>query len=364
MIPRNHRSGSAKLALLVTAAVLAGARGGDQVSGDLRQYEGRVDEAVSRGLAYLAGAQASDGAFSGDKGKISGVVSLAGMAFLAKGYTPGHAPYGDPINLCIDYVVRNQRKDGMLIGPGDNKNETGGMYSHTISTLFLSEVSGMLDAERQRRVSEALARAVRLILDAQQIPKEEQHRGGWRYEADSKDSDLSCSGWALMALRSAKLNGAPVPDKAIDDAVAYILGKHDANSGSFGYQNTTQYHVTLTGAALLCLELTGHHGDPACRRAGEHILNVLDELRGQDHAVYGLYYGAQATFQIGGQYWPRFAGWMYDNYLKEQKTDGSWEGGQGRIYSTAMMVLALTVPYRQLPIYQRDETVSEVAVER
>ena len=40
--------------------------------------------------------------------------------------------------------------------------------------------------------------------------------------------------------------------------------------------------------------------------------------------------------------------------------DGSWESREaGRTYGTAMMVLAFTVPYRQLPIYQRDETVDE-----
>jgi hypothetical protein len=29
------------------------------------------------------------------------------------------------------------------------------------------------------------------------------------------------------------------------------------------------------------------------------------------------------------------------------------------VYATAMTILALTVPYRQLPIYQRDETLSK-----
>jgi hypothetical protein len=46
--------------------------------------------------------------------------------------------------------------------------------------------------------------------------------------------------------------------------------------------------------------------------------------------------------------------------LKKQSEDGSWNSREaGRIYGTCMMVLAFTVPYRQLPIYQRDETVDE-----
>ncbi len=346
---------------LLAAAVLTGSavRAGDLVSDSLKPYAERVDGAVDRGLAFLAAAQESDGTFSGDKGKTTGVVALAGMAFLAKGHTPGHGPFGEAINTCIDYVLRNQRDNGMLITPGGGHGDTGGMYSHTIATLFLSEVTGMVDAERQARVSTGLAKAVRLILTAQQVEKDENNRGGWRYEHDSRDSDLSCSGWALMALRSAKLNGADVPDKAIADAVAYIMRRHDANSGKFGYQDPNSHYVTLTGAGLLCLELTGHHGEPATKRAGDLILNVMPEMANQEHAAYGVYYAAQAMFQLGGQYWPRYATWLYETYLPKQNADGSWEIRQGRIYSTSMIVLALAVPYRQLPIYQRDETVAE-----
>ena len=51
---------------------------------------------------------------------------------------------------------------------------------------------------------------------------------------------------------------------------------------------------------------------------------------------------------------------MYETYLKKQNDDGSWNSSEaGRIYGTSIMVLAFTVPYRQLPIYQRDETVDE-----
>ena len=46
--------------------------------------------------------------------------------------------------------------------------------------------------------------------------------------------------------------------------------------------------------------------------------------------------------------------------LQGVQTDGSWLGSGydanfGPNYSTAMAVLALTVEYRYLPIYQRDE---------
>ena len=50
---------------------------------------------------------------------------------------------------------------------------------------------------------------------------------------------------------------------------------------------------------------------------------------------------------------------MYAHYLRRQEENGSWVSEGGSVYGSAMMVLAFTVPYRQLPIYQRDETVDE-----
>jgi hypothetical protein len=52
---------------------------------------------------------------------------------------------------------------------------------------------------------------------------------------------------------------------------------------------------------------------------------------------------------------------MYDYWIPRQQPDGRWDRGENGCpyYQTAMVVLAFAVPYRQLPIYQRDETVDE-----
>lgn len=51
---------------------------------------------------------------------------------------------------------------------------------------------------------------------------------------------------------------------------------------------------------------------------------------------------------------------MSETYLAKQESDGSWASKTaGPIYGASMMVLAFTVPHRQLPIYQRDESVDE-----
>jgi hypothetical protein len=343
------------LLLLLTLTAALPCRSADTV---FAKHQPEVEASVEKGLAWLASRQSVDGSFiGGEHGDTTGIVSLCGMAFLSTGDTPGRGKWGKNILACIQYVLASQQltqgkpEYGMLTrNPHSEK-----MYSHCIATLFLSEVSGMLEPALQTKVDEAQAKALALIIRAQNVPKDERQAGGWRYLPDARDSDLSLTGWALMALKSARLNGAEIPTENIDKAVKYIKQRNRADQGTFGYQGDSDHADSLTGAGLLCLELTGHHGEPETIKAAQWILKNHRNLPGKEFELYGNYYNAQAMFQIGGEYWDTYAEWMYSTYLKKQKDEGNWEGRDGPHYSTALAVLAFTVPYRQLPIYQRDE---------
>jgi len=322
------------------------------------EWHARIDPSVEKALQYLVRVQREDGSFPENYGDSTGIPALVGMAFLSKGHLPTEGPYAEALNRCIDFVLNNQNGEGLFI---KGHAGSGPMYAHNISTLFLSEVSGMVDPARQEKIERALPKALDLLLRAQAVKKEERHTGGWRYHPGSTDSDTSCSGWALMALRSAKLNGAAVPDEAIASAVEYLKRHQDPTQGCFGYTDRTGHAKSLTGMGLLCLELCGLHGTPETVKAAEYVLKTFRELEGDQFEFYGNYYSAQGMFQIGGRYWNEYASWMYETYLKVQSDDGSWDSREaGRVYGTALMTLAFTVPYRQLPIYQRDETVDEV----
>lgn len=361
------------LALLVWTAYAPSPAAADEESPRLAQYRQNVDRAVDTALMFLARAQAEnptgDGSFADVHGQTNAVAGLVGMAFLSKGYRPGSPPYGDVINRSIDYILATETKNGYLGVRG------GKMYEHGIATLFLSEVSGMVDADRQRRIDEVLPRALKVILDAQAVPKTDAiDNGGWRYEPDSKDSDMSVTGWCLMALRSARLNGATVPTKAIDDAMAYIDRCRDpdgrvryAAKGDWwyarrGYWVRTPRTVQLSAAALLCRKLGGRNEEDINKTLSEFIVKSLHptELFANDacggHHEYATYYASQAMFQVGGEPWEQFAETMYRHLLSRQQPNGAWfHTGQanGEVYPTAMYTLALTVSYRQLPIYQR-----------
>lgn len=334
---------------------------GDKAAAIEENYSKPIDNAVNRGLAFLAKSQDQDGSFAGGPGgeyrKNTAVASLCVMAFLARGYTPGHQPYGDVINKGVDFVLSKQDKDGTIIGEGG-----GTLYSHHISTLMLSEVTGMVDPVRQKKVDAALSNALRVIVMAQKVPKKDpKFAGGWRYGLDANDSDMSHCGWALMALRSARSNGAPVPAESIDEAVKFIT-RCSLESGGFTYQASGPPGLARTGAAILCLELCHAHRDELTLRSGSYLLKKYREgWNSKEWFYYGNYYCAQGMFQLGGEQWEEFAPLLYDTLLKIQNPAGDWphvdgkkdEKKVGAPYRTALAVLALSVSYRQLPIYQR-----------
>jgi hypothetical protein len=72
-----------------------------------------------------------------------------------------------------------------------------------------------------------------------------------------------------------------------------------------------------------------------------------------------MYYASQGTWQLGGKYWEGFADYMYGRVLPLQRKNGSWPATAngtkraGDACSTAMIILALAVPYCQMPTYQR-----------
>lgn len=116
-------------------------------------------------------------------------------------------------------------------------------------------------------------------------------------------------------------------------------------------------------AGILCLELCGSHEDPDSMEASKFLMSVYKEkMLEQSFMYYGVYYASQGLFQLGGQNWKEYEDWMYSTFLPRQKEDGSWPQHANEnmpVYCTAMTILAFSVPYRQLPVYQRDETVDE-----
>lgn len=344
-----------------------------QPGGRPARQDGRdpMDEAIARGLRFLAGSQSQDGSWStggfGGPGRGGGgdmaVSALSVMAFLAAGHVPNEGPYGDVVAQGAKYVASQLNPITGLIAP------TGGleMYYHGICTLMLAEVIGLTDGRTAEDFRRKLEAAVQVILKAQKRGGGNED-GGWRYQVQSFDSDLSVAGWQLMALRAAKNVGCDVPQDRIDAAVKYVRRCHDIRTGAFKYTVNGPTTVPCTGVGILCLELSGKelHLCDECLRAGSYLLkNPLQP--GSAHFFYGVYYTSQAMFQLGDNYWKTYREKLHDMLLRANgpQTDGSWSGRGhddrqfGPCYCTAMAILALACEYRFLPIYQRFEEPQE-----
>ena len=311
---------------------------------------------MEKALEFLAAAQdQSDGAWRLNGGKNPAGTGLAVMAFLSAGHVPGEGKYGEVVEKGIRWVIKQQHPNGLF---GANQGQE--MYHHGICTLMLAETAGMVEGDLAKDVRKALKKAVELILQAQRV--EGEARGGWRYTvAHSDGSDMSVTGWQVMALRASKNVGCDVPPAAIDRAVDYIKRCQDPNSGGFGYMPHQGYTIPCTGTGILALELCGKdlHKSPEVLKAGSFLLKNPPNW-GQGHFFYMVYYCTQATFQLGDNYWNFYGPKVKQVLLAHQQSNGSWgvgssDGHIGPVYCTSMAVLALTVEYRFLPIYQREE---------
>jgi hypothetical protein len=167
-----------------------------------------------------------------------------------------------------------------------------------------------------------------------------------------------------MALRAARNVGCDVPADRVRAAVEYVKRCHDARAGGYAYTVGGNVTPACTGTGILALELAGkeYHRSNEALRGGGYLLKNPPDLA-KPHFFYGVYYTSQAMFQLGDNYWTEFRPKLHGLLLKENppRVNGAWYGKgfddaqYGPAYATAMAILALTVEYRYLPIYQREE---------
>ncbi len=322
-----------------------------------------LKKSVKKGVDFLVSKQRKDGSIRDTNGNETAMTSFALLGMLAVGHQPADpTKEGRTMNKALKFVLRDdrQKKNGYF-GKADGSR----MYGHGVTTLMLSEVVGKGVSEKQdRKIREATRKAVRLILKSQR--GNGKARGGWRYSPGGNDADMSVTVWQLMALRSAQNAGFDVPKQAIKEAVGYLrrsYHKKGENIGGFGYQpnkrknKARSVRYACVGAGLLSLQVTGHYEDRRVKAAA-NWLRKHEPNWNSKWFLYGTYYYSQGMYQVGGEHadyaWQRVRSIL----LEHQKKDGSWRGGRShekksRVYATSLALLALSVKYHYLPIYQR-----------
>jgi len=297
-----------------------------------------ADEAIRRGLRYLANRQNADGSWNNrEYSKNTGICGLALLAFMVKGNLPGRGEYGKTVAKGMKFLLDCSRPNGLIV-----KNSSHGpMYEHGFATLFLAEAYGMTQSPK---IYECLKKAIDLIVRTQ------NRRGGWRYQPIPSDDDISVTVVQVVALRAAKNAGIDVPKTTIEEAIKYVRACCNKDDGGFGYRPGGGSGFARTAAGVMTLQLAGEHKAEEVKPGLDYL--VQNREAKDHHFYYAHYYAVQAMYQYGEEYWEDWYPGIRETLLKKQEADGRWRGEAGDIYGTAVAVLVLGVPYRYLPIYQ------------
>lgn len=276
-----------------------------------------------------------------------GVTALVGMAFLSGGSTPTSGPYRVTVEKLTGYLLDCAGPNGYLVEPEPKLQ--GPMYGHGFATMYLAEVLGM---SPHPELPGATRRAVSLIINTQNAD------GGWRYLPQASDADVSVTACQLMALRAARNAGLVVPRSTIERATSYLRRCQNVDGG-FRYRllDAAESRYPRSAACISALYSAGLRDDPALRTGAAYLLRYLPDQPGARDAqyhYYGVYYGAQAAWQIGGEHWERWYQAGREELLRTRQPNAGWsDPWVGDDYATAMALIALQLPYGYVPIFER-----------
>lgn len=302
---------------------------------------------IENGLRYLASQQNPDGSMGSTLyHRNPAVVGLAGLAFLAEGSAPGRGRYGEHINRAVKFLIENTSDNGYING-GDSSTHAP-MYGHGFAALFLAEVYGM-SHEPQLRAK--LSASIRLIINSQ------NREGGWRYEPEPNEADISVTVCQIMALRAARNAGIFVPKDTVDECIKYVVACQNQDGG-FKYQiiRGSPSEFARSAAAVVAMQSAGVYEGRTIERGLRFVRMFRPDsgfLRHEAHYFYGHYYAAQAMWHAGGEHWNSWFPAVRDDIINRQLGDGSWADPYSHEYGTAMACIILQLPNGYLPIFQR-----------
>jgi hypothetical protein len=333
-----------------------------------------VRKALAKALDFLASTQQEDGSWP--RHEISGA-GLAIMAFIG-GECAGK-DHSARVRAGLDYL-RSQFTPGSRFPAGSVEAAIRGgmfgpvsgtvMYEQAIATLSVIEACVALnDPSLEPMIEEAVQLIVRSQNSAQKpatlkgpTAADSPHYGGWRYEPDYTDADLSVSAWQILTLRAAVAAGFSVPDRAFSDAAKYVRTLKGGD-GSFGYEGPADIgdSCARAGMGALSLQLSGFPKDPLIAPAVRYMQAYGPawnfEYPGDGYPFYYWYYGTRVMYMAGGEDWRVWKDYMCRFLVDNQDEKGGWGGAQDEeseqyeTYRAAFGALMLEFCCGHVPIY-------------
>jgi hypothetical protein len=292
------------------------------------------------------------------EGRPAAATALGLLCFLGAGHTQKAGKFRQQVADGLSWMQKNQNADGSFA-----KNN----YCQSIATMAVAEAYGMTKTPLLKDIAQ---KAVDTLLARQ------NEYAGWDYMRASGRNDTSVTGWAVMAMKSAKSSGLDIGNafegaaKHVEKVTPEIKGDcsnptmdhvgyawYKSKPGNVGHRNSR-----LTAIGCLIRVFIGEDTSGKVLRAhGNKLLEELPKAKKTDY--YRTYYATLAMFQMGGEYWKKWNATMkkvlLDKQCKGGCPDGSWDpfeagkyGAQraGRVFTTAVGCLSLEIYYRYLPV--------------
>ena len=348
------------------------------------RFDQRDDDDVARSLKtaleWLSSQQGDDGGWDADAfaedAKIKGVErmayhdvgvsALAVLAYMAAGNSSREGPFRENVARGIAWIASKMQADGSLESLLPESELT---YDQALAALALCEASAHTPSPM---LVEKARTAVEWILGAR------NPGAAWRYgSTPTGENDSSVTAWMVQVLFAAKRASLGIDEQSIDQALAdaktWIETVSERRSGRVGYDAKGSRSVrvpqnehyprekseSLTAAGLFCHALFGTN--PREEIIPRHVYRIRKapprwSQDGLTCDMYYWYFAVHALHQFGGEAWESWWKQWREIALRAQRKKGeargSWEPiGPwgfigGRVYSTAIMVLGLTVPQR------------------
>ncbi len=321
-----------------------------------------TEEAVNEALRWLVRRQKQNGLWSLTGPYKDGALSeneeaataMALLALQGAGYTPessGPEEFTKAAKRGWAALLKHLQPDGHFFGDVPMSHQ---LYTQAQCTIAICELYGMT---RNQTYREPAQRAIDYCVRVQ------APQGGWRYEP-SVDSDMSVTGWMVMALQSGRMAGLEVPSPTFDRVKDFLdaVGREDGSR--YAYQLRAGATLPLTAEGLLCRQYLGWGHDDARLRSGvDFLLANLPSWNNGERNVYYWYYATQVCHHMEGSDWQRWNAVTRQLLPEHQERrgveKGSWnpEGDRwpqgGRLYVTCLSIYILEVYYRHMPLYQK-----------
>ena len=303
----------------------------------------------------------------------TGATSLALLAFLGAGFNHTEGEHKQTVARGIDWLVGQQRSDGNLFDIDEFGREES-FYAHAMATIALCEAVALTS---DRRLRESAKRAVDYLVATQQPTV-----GGWKYQPQTPltRGDLSVTGWALMALHTARIADIDVPEQSFFLASTFLDSVEVEDGARYRYEPEFGVSRAMTAEGLLCRQWLGWPREhPSLESGWRYLLGERHRpfWDGGRRNVYAWYYTAQVLHNMGGSEWEAWYRAVRDQIVSNQMRAGSTRKGMdvrgswhparprgqaeeksdiaGRLYLAAMCVLVLETPYRHVSVYEVNE---------